>query len=90
MFDDSKEKSHPVGWLVLAFGFTCVLDSPVPSQPPVALAKQEHNNDDNKQTEHLAGFDDSLYGGGQRLVVPLMQIHLIMFPVGLSDGENSI
>jgi hypothetical protein len=78
-----KEESHPVGWLLLAFGFTCVLDSPVPSQPPVAPAKQEHNNDNNKeQTQRLAGSGD--------LSKKLMQIHLTIFPVGLSDAKNPI
>jgi hypothetical protein len=83
--DDShaKEKSHPVGWLLLASGFTCVLDSPVPSQPPVAPAKQEHNNDENKeQTQRLAGSGD--------LSKKLMQIHLTIFLAGLPDIENPL
>jgi len=46
------DRKKPPGWAASTclLAFTIGLHSPAPSQPPTAPAKQEHNNDDNKQT----------------------------------------
>jgi len=49
-----NRKAAPLGGFFLFPGAHAGLSSPMPSQPPVAPAKQEHNNDDNK---HRAGLE---------------------------------
>jgi hypothetical protein len=60
--------------------FTIGLYSSVPSQPPTAPAKQEDDNDDNKQAQRLlAGHTDLGEGGNGWLVVLLACIHFLRF-----------
>jgi len=68
-----EKKATRLGGFCLPLGLTDVFHSPAPSQPFVAPAKQEDDNDNDKQAQQagrLAAGGDGLFdGGGNRLVV---------------------